>query len=445
MIKSTLLIGLGKTGFSIARFLKSNQKAFIAYDTRSKPPELEKFQEMFPDVTCYCHDYPHDLLEHVDKIICSPGVPLHEEILQEAMAKGILIENDLDCLMRLINAPVIGITGSNGKSTVTTLVGLMCQAQGFKTAVGGNLGTPVLELYEQNPQADIWVLELSSFQLLHMQNTRLSAATILNVSADHIDYHGSMEAYVAAKQRIYEQTEMLIFNRHDELTLPKIHAKHQESFGLSQPEKYQWGVIQTAQGEAIAFEDEIFILTKDLKLQGHHNWLNVMASCALARYVGVSKSTMIQVLQEFSGLAHRTQWVAHTKGVTYINDSKGTNLGATFAALEGMGPTLQGQMILIAGGQAKGADLTAIRPLLEKYVRHVVLIGQDADLISTQWHGAVSIERAASLKEAVDIASHHAKVGDMVLLSPACASLDMFKNFEDRGTQFMALVKGLNE
>lgn len=445
MKKSILVVGLGKTGFSIARFLKSNNKAFIVYDTRLKPPELEKFKQMFPEVTCYSHDYPHDLLDQIEKIICSPGVPLHEEILQDAIVKGIRIENDLDCLMRLIDAPVVGITGSNGKSTVTTLVGLMCQAQGFKTAVGGNLGTPVLDLYEQNSHADIWVLELSSFQLLHMQNVRLSAATILNVSADHIDYHGSMESYVTAKQRIYEQTDMLIYNRHDELTLPKIHAKHQESFGLSQPGQHQWGIVQTAQGEAIAYQDEIYIFTKDLKLQGQHNWLNVMSSCALARYVGVSKAAMIKVLQEFGGLPHRTEWVANIEGVTYINDSKGTNFGATFAALEGMGPTLRGKMVLIAGGQAKGADLTAMRPLLEKYVRHVVLIGQDAEQISSQWLGAVSLERAENLKQAVDLAKSHAKEGDVVLLSPACASLDMFKNFEDRGTQFMTLVKGLNE
>lgn len=444
MKKSILVIGLGKTGFSIARFLESQRQPFIAYDTRLQPPDLQEFQQKYPEVTCYCHDYPDDLLEHIDKIICSPGVALHEEILQDALAKGIVIENDLDCLMRLIDAPVIGITGSNGKSTVTTLVGLMCQEQGFNTAVGGNLGTPVLELYQEKPNADIWILELSSFQLLHAQPIPLKAATILNISADHIDYHGSMDAYVAAKQRIFEQTEMLIFNRQDVHTLPRIHAKYQESFGLTVPKHQEWGIVQTPEGEAIAFEDDVYILTKNLKLQGRHNWQNVMAACALARYVGVSKKAMKQVLSEFSGLAHRTQWVASIDGVTYVNDSKGTNLGATFAALEGMGPTLAGKIVLIAGGQSKGADLCAIRPLLEKYVRHVVLIGQDAPLIAHQWQGAVDLIHASDLKEALDIARLHAQADDMVLLSPACASLDMFKNFEDRGRQFVTLVKGLN-
>lgn len=443
MNKNILLIGLGKTGFSIARFLKSQHLNFIAYDTRLKPPELEKFQESYPDVLCYCHDYPENLLSQIEKIICSPGVPLHEEILQDAIAKGIPIENDLDCLMRLIDAPVVGITGSNGKSTVTTLVGLMCQAQGLKTAVGGNLGTPVLDLYAQLPHADIWVLELSSFQLLHMQNTRLKAATILNVSADHIDYHGSMDAYVAAKQRIYEQAEMLIFNRQDEYTFPLRHAHHEESFGLSLPKKNQWGIVQTKQGEMITYEDDIYLATKDLKLQGRHNWLNAMAAAALAKYVGVSKETIIKVLRDFKGLEHRTEWVAQIQGVTYINDSKGTNLGATFAALEGIGPTISGKMILIAGGQAKGADLSEMRPLLAKYVRHAVLIGQDAKSIASQWQGAVSFEHVSSLQDAVKAARQHAQTGDVVLLSPACASLDMFKNFEDRGQQFMTIVKEL--
>jgi UDP-N-acetylmuramoylalanine--D-glutamate ligase len=444
MTKTILMIGLGKTGFSIARHLQATGQDFIAYDTRLEPADLKKFQELYPNIEVFCHDYPPQLLEKIDKIICSPGVALHEEILQEAMAKNIPIQNDLDCLMELIDAPVIGITGSNGKSTVTTLVGLMCQAQGLNTAIGGNLGTPVLDLYYANPHYDIWVLELSSFQLLHMQHLKLKAATILNVSPDHIDYHGSMDAYVSAKQRIYENTDMLIYNRDDELSAPKSRALHEESFGLSSPKKNQWGILNTEHGQVIAFEDSVYLSVNELKIKGRHNWLNAMAASALAKYVGVSDVAIKQVLKDFPGLEHRTQWVSHRQGITFINDSKGTNLGATYAAIEGLGPTLNhGKIVLIAGGQGKGADFTPMRTLLEKYVRYVVLIGQDAKLLEQQWQNTVEMQCAATLLEAVNMANEKAQAGDIVLLSPACASLDMFKNYEDRGQQFEKLVKGL--
>jgi UDP-N-acetylmuramoylalanine--D-glutamate ligase len=443
MSKKILVLGLGKTGFSIARYLKNTGQNFIAYDTRENPPELEKFKAIYPDVTVYCHHYPTNLLQEVEKIICSPGIALHETIIQEAIQKGITLQNDLDCLMQLIQAPIIGITGSNGKSTVTTLVGQMCQAAGFKTAVGGNLGTPVLDLYHEYPDADVWVLELSSFQLMHMQALKLNAATILNLSPDHIDYHGSIEAYAAAKQRIYEHTEMLIFNRDDVATFPKISASIQESFGLSAPQKNEWGLIETTNGLEIAFENQAYINVGDLKLAGRHNWLNVMAASALASHVGVSKEVIISVLKHFTGLEHRTQWVACHEGVTFINDSKGTNLGATYAAIEGIGPTVKGKIILIAGGQGKGADFSPMRDILKRYVSHVILIGQDAKLLESQWQGVIPMHHAKTLKEAVRLASSQAQLGDIVLLSPACASLDMFKNYEDRGQQFMDEVKGL--
>jgi UDP-N-acetylmuramoylalanine--D-glutamate ligase len=443
MSKKILILGLGKTGFSIARHLKNQGLEFIAYDTRPHPPALNQFQQLYPDVEVYCHDYPHHFLDNIEKIISSPGIALHEEILQEAMKKGLRLENDLDCLMALVKAPIIGITGSNGKSTVTTLVGEMCQAAGMKTAVGGNLGTPVLDLFYENPHYDIWVLELSSFQLLHMQSLRLKAATILNLSPDHLDYHGSMSAYAAAKQRIFENTEMLVFNREDLETFPKMQASFQESFGLSEPITHEWGLKATSQGKVIAYENQTFIALSDLKLTGLHNSLNVMAACALARFVGVPDKCILKVLKNFSGLEHRTQWVAQRDGVIYINDSKGTNLGATYAAIEGIGPTLEGKIVLIAGGQGKGADFTPMRSLLKQYVSCVILIGQDAKLLERQWQGTVPLMYAHHLNEAVLLASQHAHCGDIVLLSPACASLDMFKNYEDRGHQFMNAVKGL--
>jgi len=438
----TLIIGMGKTGVSIARHLHASQQKFSIYDTRPKPLDIDFFTTTYPEVAIYCQSYPAELLDTVDKIICSPGVAMHEIILQDALRRQIPIENDLDCLMKLITAPVIGITGSNGKSTVTTLLGLMCKAQGLNTAVGGNLGTPVLDLYYAHKDYDIWVLELSSFQLLHAQELKLKAATILNISPDHIDYHGSMSAYVAAKHRIYTQAEMLLCNRDDVLTVPRVRTSMQQSFGLSAPNKNQWGLINTQNGPALAYENEVIIQTAELKMQGRHNWLNALAACALARSVGITDFVIKQVLQTFPGLEHRTESVGKWNGISFINDSKGTNLGATYAAIEGLGPTLNtAKIVLIAGGQGKGADFSPMRELLRKYVRHVVLIGQDAALIAKQWRGCVAISHAKQLRQAVYLARELAAAGDVVLLSPACASLDMFKNYEDRGQQFIKLVQ----
>jgi UDP-N-acetylmuramoylalanine--D-glutamate ligase len=235
----------------------------------------------------------------------------------------------------------------------------------------------------------------------------------------------------------------LIFNRDDLETFPSISASNQESFGLSAPQNNQWGLKETPKGLEISYENESYINISDLKLAGRHNWLNVMAASALARHVGVSKEVIINVLKNFSGLEHRTQWVACLDGVTFINDSKGTNLGATFAAIEGIGPTVKGKIVLIAGGQGKGADFSPMRDILAQYVSYVVLIGQDAKLLEAQWQGVVPMVHAQSLKDAVRLASHQAHAGDIVLLSPACASLDMFKNYEDRGHQFINEVKGL--
>lgn len=444
MHKVVLVLGLGKTGFSIARYLTHLGTAFIAYDTRKNPPDLEKFKLEFPDVSVFCQDFPEDLLNTVGKVISSPGISPQEPILRQAIQRKISIESELDCLADAIDKPVVAITGSNGKSTVTTLVGEMAKQAGLKVAVGGNLGTPVLDLLLDSNDYDLWVLELSSFQLTFMHRLKLDAAAILNISPDHLDWHGSMQNYIDAKHQIFINAKHLVFNREDVATYPRTSGSHQESFGLSSPKQAnEWGIISTHEGNSLSLGAESWISVQAVKLQGQHNWMNIMASMSLAKAVGVSKAAIIEVLKHFSGLAHRTQWAGVINGVTFIDDSKGTNLGATQAAIEGIGPTISGQLILIAGGLGKGADFTPLREPLKQFVKKVILIGKDAEILAQAWEGTTDLVKAGSLKDAVHEASISASQGDVVLLSPACASFDMFKGYEHRGDEFVKYVREL--
>ena len=440
MHKMILVLGLGKTGFSIARYLRHLGKNFAMYDTRLNPPDLDKFIQEYPNVPVYCQAYDASLLDNIEKIICSPGISPAESIMQEAMARNIPIESELDCLADEISAPVIAITGSNGKSTVTTLVGDMAKHAGLKVAVGGNLGTPVLDMLLDAQDYDLWVLELSSFQLNFMHRLHIKAATILNISPDHLDWHGSMENYIAAKHQIYTHAEYLIFNRDDVHTYPHDVAGISQSFGLSAPvSDTEWGLSN----KKLVQGHDAWISVRDLKLQGQHNWMNVLAAMGLAHAAGIEKAVIIDVLKSFAGLSHRTQWAGAIDGIVFINDSKGTNLGATQAAIEGIGPTISGKLILIAGGLGKGADFSPLREALQHYVKKVILIGKDADLLAQFWEGATLLQKVASLQQAVIEAHASAEPGDLVLLSPACASFDMFNGYEHRGEAFVKYVREL--
>ena len=445
LAKQILMIGLGTTGFSIAKYLTFKQQAFIAYDTRQEPPRLDEFKAEFPQIEIYCEAYPVHLLDDIAKIIVSPGVAPDCSLLKEAHARKICIENDLDILADEIKKTrVVAITGSNGKSTVTSWVGEIAKQAGLSVAVGGNLGTPVLDLWLEKPNYDLWVLELSSFQLAAVRHFNITASVILNVSPDHLDIHGSMENYIAAKQRIYEFSTNLVFNRDDVNTWPKRSDVPAQSFGLSTPiHDYEWGIIQQGQDCYLARGLNVWLNVKQLKLKGKHNWQNALAVCALAYSLGMSKQEIVKGLENFTGLHHRTEWVASLNGVTYINDSKGTNLGASVAAIDGIGPTISGKIILIAGGLGKGADFTPMRQSLMRYVKHVVLIGKDAPLLAEHWQGAVEMSMSQSLQDAVEKASSVASPGDVVLLSPACASFDMFNGYEHRGQVFSQLVEDI--
>lgn len=439
----TIVAGLGKTGLSIARYLRRKNRPFMAYDTREHPADLEAFLTEFPDVDVYLKDVPDDVFLMLSEIISSPGVSLDTPLMQKARDNHIPIYGDIECLAREITAPVIAITGTNGKSTVTTLVGEMAKAAGKHVAVAGNIGTPVLDLLGTGVQYDLWVLELSSFQLDLTHSLATVAATILNISADHLDRHHSLQAYITAKQRVYHQSTTLIYNRNDALTRPEEKGCQVCSFGLDNPAEGQWGVMVDADQTYLAYGANGLMSVEDMKIKGCHNWSNALAACALAHTVGIDFESMKTVLKHFPGLPHRAQWVRTLNGVDWINDSKGTNIGATSSAISGIGGSMQGKIVLIAGGQGKGADFTELQKPIAGHVRTLVLIGADADKMEQALTSVVHVVRASTLEEAVRIAHQQAKSGDVVMLSPACASQDMFRDFNDRGQVFASAVDAL--
>lgn len=441
-----LVAGLGKTGLSIARYLHRKNKSFIVFDTRREAPGVAEIKAEFPDVPIYLEQIPTELVSQLTDIIASPGVSLDLPFLQQAKQAGVAIYGDIECLARESNAPVVAITGTNGKSTVTTLVGEMAKAAGFRVAVAGNIGTPVLDLLDDEHQYDLWVLELSSFQLDLTYSLSPIAATILNVTPDHLDRHHSFEAYVEAKQRIYNQAKLALFNRDDSWTIPS--AQYDKglprvSYGQNAPNSGNWGLITQDNKTFLAKGEDCILAVDSLLIKGVHNWLNALASCALAEAAGIPRQHIINVLKTFSGLPHRCQWVRTLDNVEWINDSKGTNVGATISAINGIGGAMQGKIVLIAGGQGKGADFQELAQPIADFVRSIVLIGEDADKMEAELGNVVPTVRASSLEGAVVIAKTQAKPGDVVLLSPACASLDMFRDFNHRGEVFKASVIGL--
>jgi UDP-N-acetylmuramoylalanine--D-glutamate ligase len=446
MSKSLYLIaGCGKTGHSIAGYLHRRNMPFVVFDTRQTVNNLEDFTKEFPGVEVFLGDLPPAIYEQLAAIIASPGVALDEPFLQQASRLNIPVYGDIECLARELKTAVIAITGTNGKSTVTTLVGEMAKEAGLTVAIAGNIGLPVLDLLDDDKHYDLWVLELSSFQLDLTDSLKPVAATILNISPDHLDRHHSLAAYVAAKQRIYNQAGFLLYNREDQQTKPNTQKEENEailaSYGLDKPTaEGQWGISEQKGLSYLAKGNELLLSIDRLRLKGKHNWQNALAACALAEAAGINRQAMVKVLESFSGLPHRCQWVRNLDGIDWINDSKGTNIGAAISAISGIGGSMQGKIVLIAGGIGKGADFTELRMPVADYVRSVVLIGEDADKIQDALSDVVPILRASSLDNAVSLARSQAMPGDVVLLSPACASFDMFRDFNHRGESFANLV-----
>lgn len=435
----TVLVGMGMTGQSAARYLTAQGRPFVWVDTREAPPALDTIRAQFPDASLELGPLKEDTLLGAAEIIVSPGVALSTPALAAAAAAGIPLLGDIELFLRAITAPVVAITGANAKSTVTTLVGEMAKAAGKQVQVGGNIGVPVLDLLQQ-PQAELYVLELSSFQLESIAKLNAEVATVLNISEDHMDRYDSLTQYYLAKQRIYFGARKIVINREDPLTVPPL-AEGVEafSFGLNTPDRRGFGVVQKDGEEYLAFEFKVLMPVSRIKMPGRHNVANALAALALGHAVGLPLEPMLQTLTEFAGLPHRCQWVAVRDGVNYYNDSKGTNVGATLAAVNGLQKTT-GKIVLIAGGVGKGADFSPLQDTATG-LRAVVVIGQDGPQIAAVFDGRVPVYYAGSMNEAVAIAKQQAQSGDDVLLSPACASFDMYRGFEHRGEHFVQVVK----
>lgn len=437
-----VVVGLGKTGLSCARHLRRQNIPFVAVDTRAEPPGIAEFRREFPEVRTECGDLRSETLASAHTLVMSPGVDLRTPAISRAIARGVNITGDIDMFAKAVSAPLVAITGSNAKSTVVTLVGEMAKEAGLRTAVAGNIGTPVLDLLGEEPY-EIYVLELSSFQLETTFNLNAAVATVLNMSPDHMDRYDSMQAYHRAKHRIFQGCRHVVVNRDDALTRPLLPATVKvSSFGLGPEDSRDFGVIEQSGKQYLAHDRQALLAVSELKIAGRHNIGNALAALALGHAVGLGWEPMLAALRKFPGLPHRCQWVATVGGVPWYNDSKGTNVGASVAAITGLGAN--GKVVLLAGGVGKGQKFSELAPVMKRFGKLAILFGEDAEKIAQVLGGVVPVQQAASLQDAVDKAHAQAGSGDLVLLSPACASFDMFNNYEHRGQMFMDAVRALH-
>ena len=445
--KRVLVLGLGETGLSALRWLATKGAVMSAADSRDNPPNIDDLRRTMPQVAIYTGKFKQAVLLDAELIVISPGVALSEPAVQAAIKHGIPVIGDVELFAqyRPKNAKVIGITGSNGKTTVTTLVGEICKAAGLNTIVAGNIGLPVLDALSMDVP-DVYVLELSSFQLETTINLHLDVATVLNVCEDHMDRYGAIADYAAAKARLLKYTKVAVLNRNDATSLA-MQAENIITFGLNAAlDVNDFGLIQN--GELwLASGQRKLCKTSALKIAGQHNVANALAAAALCTAIGIEKDVIVDTLIKFKGLAHRVEWVANIDDVDYYDDSKGTNVGATCAAIAGMSKNgLSQKVVLIAGGDGKGQDFAPLAAAVQANSRAVVLIGRDAALIeAVLLPTEVPLYHAEDLPEAVNIAKKVAQKGDAVLLSPACASLDMFNNYVHRAEVFVAAVKCLQQ
>jgi len=438
----TLIVGLGKTGLSCARHLHARGERIAITDTRETPPCLEALREELPDVALMLGGLQSSAFAAADRIVLSPGVPLSTPLVRAAIDHGVPVLGDIDLFVEAAKAPIVAITGSNGKSTVTSLLGLMAQRAGLRAGVGGNLGEPVLDLLADD--AELYVVELSSFQLETTHRLPVHAATVLNLSPDHLDRYPSMAAYAAAKARVYAEAEIAVINR-DDTSAAALADGHPRriGFGLDAPTgPNDIGLAPGPDQRTWAYHgSDPWLPVNEIALSGRHNLANALAALALGAACDLPLPPMRDALGTFRGLPHRAALVAEADGVRFIDDSKGTNPGATVAALAGLIPSPeQGKAVLIAGGEGKGADFAPLRPAVSRAARAVVLIGRDAPTIAAAIGNDVPIVHANDMDQAVALAVERAHPGDTVLLSPACASFDMFTDYQDRGRAFARAV-----
>ncbi len=438
----TVVVGLGISGQAICRHLDRHGVPFMVADTREMPPGLAAFQQRYPAIDCHCG--PLNELDFSDayEVVVSPGVDPHLagldgllERVNPATGEPMLV-GETALFRRLVRAPVAAITGSNAKSTVTTLLGAMAKASGVNAAVGGNLGTAALDLLADHPDAELFILELSSFQLETTPRLGAASAAFLNLCDDHLDRHGDLAGYRQAKQRIFMGAEHAVVNADDPMTWPLDALDRVERFGVGVPAGSDWGLADIDGRRYLMHGETPWLAVDELAITGQHNQLNALAALAMGQALGFDRQAMCEVLTTFKGLPHRSETVAEVNGVRWVNDSKGTNVGATLAAINGIGVALTGKIILLAGGVGKGADFTPLAAPLAGHGKAALLYGADAERLDSVLGACLHTQRFETLTQAMEAAWQLAEPGDCVLLSPACASLDQFANYQARGDLF---------
>jgi len=446
---TTLVVGLGMSGRAICRHLEQRDVPFMVADTRAAPPGVADLQAAHPGVDVHCGPLTQLDLGEVEEVVLSPGVdprtPGLEGLagcIREATGEPVLV-GEVALFVREARAPIAAITGSNAKSTVTTLLGEMALEAGVRVAVGGNLGTPALDLLAMAGDAELFVLELSSFQLETTPWLGAETAAFLNLCDDHLDRHGDMAHYQAAKRAIFRGARHAVVNADDPLTWPAHPLPAEDRFTRGMPDGQAWGIACRDGQEWLMQGSTPLLPTAEVRLPGRHNHANALAALAMGQRLGVPLAAMLAVLRRFPGLPHRGEVVAEIGGVRWINDSKGTNVGATLAALDGLGPTLPGRLVLLAGGVGKGADFQPLATPLAQYGREAIVFGRDAERLAAALQGALPVTRVDDLASAMARAQAVALPGDTVLLSPACASLDQFSDYRARGDAFRQAVQRL--
>lgn len=433
MTGNYLVVGLGVTGLSVVKFLSRQKIKIVVTDSRLEPPCLEEFKQKFPNIELHLGKIvvPND----ISHIILSPGIALTTPEIMHAKNSGISILGDIELFAQVVDKPVLAITGSNGKSTTTALLGEMSKSAGIKAGIGGNFGTPALDLLD--PQIELYILELSSFQLETTYSLQPLAATVLNVSPDHMDRYADLEAYRQAKIRIYSNAKYAIFNRDDHLSyVPENSKISSKSFALDMPNEGHYGVVINDGMQWLARGTELLIPVSAMGILGGHNVANALAALAMGEVAGFAQHDMLAAIKQFSGLVHRCERVLLENNIVWVNDSKGTNVGATVAAIQGLVSTINGKWVIVLGGVGKNADFTPLIPHIAKCCKAAILIGVDANKLSDLLSTIVPCYMAKDMVEVVHLAAKLTQPGDGVLLSPACASFDMFDNYMHRGTVF---------
>ncbi len=439
---TALVMGMGLTGASCARYFAARGIAAEFVDTRAAPPGLDAILDVMPDARVHVGGPMPALGAAIKRVVVSPGVDIGAALLAEARGRGLDIVSDIDLFVAECAVPICAITGSNGKSTVTAMLGEILTAAGMRALVGGNIGTPALDLLDAADGAEVCVLELSSFQLERSRPVPAAAAVILNLSPDHLDQHGDMSAYIVAKARIYEACRHGVVNRDAPALAGLVPGSTPvTTYGMDRPAAGQFGVRRTAHGECIVRGDELLLSIDDLALIGRHNVSNAMAALALGAAVGANVNIMAQALKQFGGLPHRMQVVSTAHGITWIDDSKATNVDAALTSLA----AIDDPLVLIAGGDAKGGTFSALATALAGRDASVILLGRDAALIARELDGVCALRMVTDMREAVGAARDLAAPGHTVLLAPACSSLDMYRSYAERGDVFAAAVAGLGQ